>query len=774
MSSRPDNSAARSASGGAIPEGSLPVASATYRWDLETRMLLLSPEMFRMFGVDSDTAVGDEKALVRAGVSPEDLDAIRRMADDALEGRTPRPLSFRIMLADGRVQVVWTESAVEFGEDGRPTALLGRVVQAGELLPHQIMSGARLRLLEFAEDHTLDELLEKTLDEAEVLSGSRIGFYHFVDDDQISLTLQNWSTRTKAEYCRAEGKGEHYPVSDAGVWVDCVYARAPVIHNDYASLPDRKGLPEGHAELVRELVVPVMRHGLVSAILGVGNKPTEYVAADVAAVSMLADLAWDIAESKIAQIALKKSERRFRLLFENMNEGVVFQMPDGTITSSNAAAQRMLGLTAGEIGARTSLDPRWRTVYEDGSPFPGSEHPTMVALRTGLPVSDVMMGFLGGAEEDTRWVLVSAVPLFEPGASSPYEVFVTFTDVTDLKNSREAAQRATELLAGLGEATSHLLAHFELTESDVAAALQAIAVVSGADCAYIYRSRDALGEAVLTSAREFEWHRQAGGVLCPPDATEQANAFSRWHDRFSTGEVVGFRVDQLLDSERAQFEARNVSSVLAVPVFSENEVWGYVAFELSAGARILSPAEVEMARTAASRLGTTIVLSSRALRDSLTGLYNRRYLDEALVQAVARAAREGSSLSVVLFDIDDFKAINDANGHAAGDAVLIALAKRLRAHSRAEDIAARLGGDEFVIVMPNATLEEAVESAERWRSLVERDSPSWEGGWSAGIKITAGVSTATPGQGAAWLLANADNAMLTAKNTGRNSVLAFR
>ncbi|MEW6721281.1 MAG: MASE3 domain-containing protein [Thermodesulfobacteriota bacterium] len=153
------------------------------------------------------------------------------------------------------------------------------------------VNASRLHLLQFAATHSLDELLEETLNEAESLSGSLIGFYHFVEEDQQSLTLQNWSTRTKAEFCTAKGKNLHYAIGEAGVWVDCVHQRRPVIHNDYASLPHRKGMPEGHAPVLRELVVPVIRGSRIKAILGVGNKPVIYGERDVKAISLLADLA---------------------------------------------------------------------------------------------------------------------------------------------------------------------------------------------------------------------------------------------------------------------------------------------------------------------------------------------------------------------------------------------------------------------------------------------------------------------------------------------------
>jgi PAS domain S-box-containing protein len=144
----------------------------------------------------------------------------------------------------------------------------------------------------------LDDTLRRTLDEAEKLTGSSIGFIHFVGSDQETLHLQMWSTNTISTMCSADGKGQHYPASKAGVWVDCLKARAPVVHNDVAGLPHRKGFPPGHAPVVRELLVPVMRGEKVVAIMGVGNKAADYDAEDIKCVSELADLTWDIAERK--------------------------------------------------------------------------------------------------------------------------------------------------------------------------------------------------------------------------------------------------------------------------------------------------------------------------------------------------------------------------------------------------------------------------------------------------------------------------------------------
>jgi diguanylate cyclase (GGDEF)-like protein/PAS domain S-box-containing protein len=726
--------------------------------------------MFAITGIEPDQFDGSVNGFVDARVHVADIEAVRRAMRAVQDGAPPHSLSFRIMLPNGRMRMLRARGELEYDAEGRPMAVVGRIVSMGESYSHQAIADARLRLLEYAPTHSLDDLLQRTVDEAETLSGSRIGFYHFVDPDQVNLTLQNWSTRTKAEYCKAEGKGEHYPIEKAGVWVECVHARAPVIHNDYASLPDKKGLPEGHAEVIRELVVPVMRQDAVCAILGVGNKPSDYDGVDVEGVSMLADLAWSVAETKIAQVALERSEERFRRLYETMNDGAVFVGVDGMITSSNPIARRMLGLTEQQVASGV-MDSGLHFFGEDGLPLDADNHPVAVALRTGRPVLGVTVGLFDTAEQEWRWLLLSAVPAPEQGASTTTEVFVTLTDVTELKRARQSAERANELLTGLRDATSRILSHPALAGEDITAGIRALAVAFGVDCGYVFLDADARDVVTSSHAETLAWNRPGGSVVVPPTEEDQLDMFERWRNSFSAGRVVGFRVSELELAERKKYEARGVFSVLAVPVYFEGRLWGFASFEASGAPKTWAAEEIETVRAATSRLGATIEFSDRALRDPLTRLYNRRYLEEALAQALARAAREDSSLSVVQFDIDDFKRINDRHGHATGDAVLRELSRRLREHTRAEDTAARIGGDEFVVVMPGATSEDAAESAERWRRLVESDSPTWTAEGSLHITISAGVSSTVTNQTAEELLAMADKAMLEAKRLGRNRVL---
>lgn len=168
---------------------------------------------------------------------------------------------------------------------------------------------SRLNLLELSQTHTPEELLVCTLDEVEKLTNSTIGFYHFYDADTQKITLNAWPTGTSTQFCNVVPQEGHYPLQKAGVWADCIRSGRPVVHNDYPSLSHRKGLPEGHAHIVRELVVPVKRNGKVVAILGVGNKPVDYTEADVNTVTLFADMAWDIAQRKLSERHFQRTEQ---------------------------------------------------------------------------------------------------------------------------------------------------------------------------------------------------------------------------------------------------------------------------------------------------------------------------------------------------------------------------------------------------------------------------------------------------------------------------------
>jgi len=139
----------------------------------------------------------------------------------------------------------------------------------------------------------------------------------------------------------------------------------------------------------------------------------------------------DIHERKTMETNLFESEQKFRLLFETMTLGVVIEDADGHILSANPAAQRILGLSLDQMLGRTPLDPRWRSIYSDGSPFPGELHPSRVAMRTGKQVYNTIMGVYVPTTDQYNWLNINAIPQYRQDESKPYQVYVTFEDITE-------------------------------------------------------------------------------------------------------------------------------------------------------------------------------------------------------------------------------------------------------------------------------------------------------------------------------------------------------
>jgi len=162
-----------------------------------------------------------------------------------------------------------------------------------------------------------------------------------------------------------------------------------------------------------------------------------------------------------------------------------------------------------------------------------------------------------------------------------------------------------------------------------------------------------------------------------------------------------------------------------------------------------------------------------SMRDPLTGLFNRRYVDETMEREIARARRAGASVGVIVLDIDHFKQLNDTYGHDAGDHVLARTGELLRHVARTEDIACRFGGEEFALILPGASLEVARDRAEAIRALFEATPFVFDGARIGPLTLTAGVCALEPGDDD-WMrvLQLADRALYTGKQAGRNRVLA--
>jgi two-component system, cell cycle sensor histidine kinase and response regulator CckA len=315
--------------------------------DAEGRVELLNSVAESLTGWNTGEAAGRPVAEIFRIINEETREVVENPVMRVLrEGMVVGLANHTLLISrDGTERTIVDSGAPISDDSGRITGVVLVFRDQTAERSVQRLNEIRLRLIEYALTHSLDDVLSNALDEVGGIVQSPIGFYHFVETDQKTLSLQQWSTRTLKEFCRAESKERHYSIDQAGVWVDCVQQKKPVVHNDYASLPHRKGMPEGHAGVVRELVVPVLRQGKVVAILGVGNKPVDYNETDVETVAFLADLTWHIVERKRAEA----ERERLMAAIDQAGEMVCITDPDGTIQYVNPAFETVTGFSREEV-----------------------------------------------------------------------------------------------------------------------------------------------------------------------------------------------------------------------------------------------------------------------------------------------------------------------------------------------------------------------------------------------------------------------------------------
>jgi PAS domain S-box-containing protein len=152
----------------------------------------------------------------------------------------------------------------------------------------------------------------------------------------------------------------------------------------------------------------------------------------------------EITERKQAEATLMESEEKYRVLHNTMAQGVAYQDKTGKVVSMNTAAERILGVQLEQIANVETINTNLITIHEDGSEYSAEQHPTMVSLRTGKPVKDAIMGIYHPQEDDYRWVIINTIPQFKPGEDKPYQVFVTFADITKRKKAEEALRESRE------------------------------------------------------------------------------------------------------------------------------------------------------------------------------------------------------------------------------------------------------------------------------------------------------------------------------------------
>jgi len=354
-----------------------------------------------------------------------------------------------LLARDGREYQIADSAAPIRNDSGEITGVVLVFRDVSEEYITKRLTEKRLELVEYAASHTLDEFLTRMLDEVGDFVNSPIGFYHFVHPDQKTLTLQQWSTRTLREFCSVESKGMHYAIEQAGVWVDCVRTKKPTIHNDYASLPHKQGLPQGHPQVVRELVAPVLREGTIMAFLGVGNKPAEYTEKDQEIVSFFADVTWEIVQQKQAEEKVRDLNRFLGSTLDSLSYHIAVLNEQGEIVQVNRA-WREFAQDNGISAELVSEGVNYLDVCSNAT-GKGAEWAESFAEGVRMVISGESdshgLEYPCHSPDEKRWFLARVAPFSD---SAPRRVVIGHENITERKlmEQKLSSQAKTDELTG--------------------------------------------------------------------------------------------------------------------------------------------------------------------------------------------------------------------------------------------------------------------------------------------------------------------------------------
>lgn len=419
-------------------------------------------------------------------------------------------------------------------------------------------------------------------------------------------------------------------------------------------------------------------------------------------------------------------------LFQLLPFGIVFQNVQGAITAANPAAQRILGLSLDQMRGVTSVDPQWRAVQADGSPYPGEQHPAMIALRTGQTVCDVIMGVFNPNATGLTWIKINAIPIMVGELNDVGGVYTVFEDIT-----------------------KHRLIEKSLKDSEE----QLRFVLEGSQLGF-WDWNIATGAVI----RNERWATMLGYTRDEIEHTaQQWSDFVHPEDREKAWDSIWAVVDGLSPKHKLEYR-----------MLCKDGSVRWILDQANVMQRDLDGKPTRMCGTHTDITERKILEEEhrrQAQFDFLTKVCSRGYFMQQAKLELTRAKRYESDLSLLMLDIDLFKDINDRYGHEIGDMMLQHFVNVCRQVSREVDVIGRFGGDEFVILMPETSKAEATKVAERLCATVAESQISVEHGLPIPFTISIGVAEFdSKDDDIDKVLKTADKALYAAKHAGRNRV----
>lgn len=275
----------------------------------------------------------------------------------------------------------------------------------------------------------------------------------------------------------------------------------------------------------------------------------------------------------------KKTEVSLDILFNTMPEGVIYEDAIGMPILMNQAAERITGLKLEQIQGFTPMDPEYHVIYPDGSLYPIENHPTLVALSTGKPVMNEIMGLFNPSLKKYKWISLNAVPEFKPGEKNPYQVFATFTDITDQIETEQKLKSQSELLELMVHtSTTYInISEDELHET-IQLSIKKLGEFVDADRMYIFE----YDWKKNTTKNTYEWC--APGIEPQIEHLQETSleGIEEWTSKHQLGEIMYIEDVMALEVEetsRQILERQRIKSILAMPIMDKNSCVGFVGLD---------------------------------------------------------------------------------------------------------------------------------------------------------------------------------------------------
>jgi diguanylate cyclase (GGDEF)-like protein/PAS domain S-box-containing protein len=488
-------------------------------------------------------------------------------------------------------------------------------------------------------------------------------------------------------------------------------------------------------------------------------------------------IARDITQRKLADKALRESEEQFRQLAENIREVFfVMQTDTGKVTYVSPAYDEIWGRPRKEVLERPtawidSIHPQDRERVGRAFEMQMSQENTSMEYRIVRPDGSV------------RWISNRTFSVTDANGAVRRVVGIA-EDITSRHQEQAALREAHEKL---GSALSDAMAHAKET----AKLTELVDILQS--CQTVNEAYKITGDAVPTIVAS------PAGALCITSSSRNiVEAVVTWGDgtaierTFAPDSCWGLRRGKIhtVDSSTSPMRCKHVdpasgSGYVCVPLAAQGETLGVLCL-LSPPPAKASQNEIDEQREVLKRQGGAVgerislalanlrlreVLRTQSIRDPLTGLFNRRYMEESLERELRRAARNQQTVALLMLDIDHFKRFNDTFGHQAGDTLLRSLGDFLCQRTRGQDVACRFGGEEFALILAGATSEDAVKRSELLREELQQLSVSHAGQILGRITFSIGVA-AYPinAVSAEQLIRAADDALYRAKAEGRDRI----